>query len=61
MKNLKNCLKNPVARKLIIRMAELAQTWKEPYDSMDRDTQMHNLPLEQKWDFYVELLDELIE
>jgi hypothetical protein len=61
MENLKNRLKNPVARKLIIKMAELAQAWQEPYDSMDKCTQDYNLPLEQKWDFYVELLEELVE
>ena len=61
MKTLENRLYNPTARKLIIKMAEVAQAYQEPYDSMDQDAQKHNLPLEQKWNIYFELLEELID
>ena len=61
MKTLENRLYNPTARKLIIKMAEVAQAYQEPYDSMDKKTQEHNLPLEQKWNIYFELLEELID
>jgi len=61
MKTLENRLYNPTARKLIIKMAEVAQAYQEPYDSMDKKAQEHNLPLEQKWNIYFELLEELVD
>lgn len=49
-------LKNPTVRYLIIKMAELAKNYQEPYDDRDMTAYKNNEKLFPKWDTYEEML-----
>ena len=49
-------LKNPTVRYLIIKMAELAKTYQEPYDDHDMAAYENNKELFPKWEVYREML-----
>ena len=49
-------LKNPTVRYLIIKMAELAKNYQEPYDDHDMTAYKNNEKLFPKWDTYEEML-----
>jgi hypothetical protein len=49
-------LKNPTVRYLIIKMAELAKAYQEPYDDHDMPAYKNNEKLFPKWDTYGEML-----
>lgn len=52
-------LKDNVERKLIMKMAEIAKEYVEPYDNMDRSPEVQkNAWREVKYDTYKELLLE---
>jgi len=59
MMNLKYRFDDEWTRKLIIKMADLARQYQEPYDSRDIKAHDNNGPLEQRWIVYAELLDEM--
>lgn len=46
-------------RYFIIKMAELAAKYQEPYDKMDQEAYQHNQPLEQQYDLYRKILKDL--
>lgn len=48
-------LKNPTVRYLIIKMAELAEDYQEPYDDHDIAASKNNEKLFQKWEVYEEM------
>jgi len=48
-------LKNPTVRYLIIKMAELAKAYQEPYDDRDMTAYKNNEKLFQKWEVYEEM------
>ena len=50
---------NKTVRKLIMRMARLAEQYKEPYDSMDYAACSYDSELEAKWNTYVEILEDI--
>jgi len=58
---LKYQMSEKMVRKLIIRMADLAKQWKEPYDDMDREARSFDRALEEKWNIYAEMLSDLLE
>lgn len=49
-------LKNPTVRYLIIKMAELAKAYQEPYDDRDMTAYENNKELFPKWEIYREML-----
>jgi len=51
-------LKNSYDRYLLIKMGELAKKYQEPYDSKDESARRNNTPLEQKMNFFNELLTD---
>lgn len=53
-------LKNPTARYLIIKMAELAENYQEPYDDRDMTAYKNNEKLFPKWDVYAEMLLDVV-
>ena len=52
-------LKNETERYLIIKMAEQAEQWEEPYDDMDREQMLKNKPFEMKYELYKDVFKEL--
>ena len=49
-------LKNPTVRYLIIKLADLAKAYQEPYDDYDRDAYENNKELFSKWEVYRDML-----
>ena len=58
--NLKYKFNDAWTRKLIIKMADLARQYQEPYDDRDAKAYDNNRPLEQRWIIYAELLNEMM-
>lgn len=48
-------LKNSTIRYLIIKMAELAKAYQEPYDDRDMTAYENNKKLFSKWEVYEEM------
>jgi len=49
-------LKNPTVRYLIIKLAELAKAYQEPYDEHDMPAYENNKELFPKWEIYRDML-----
>ena len=49
-------LKDPTIRYLVIKMAELAKAYQEPYDDHDTIAYENNKELFPKWEVYREML-----
>lgn len=61
MDEIKYRFNDKATRKIIIRLAELAKQYKEPYDDMDREARAHNAKLNEKWKEYVDFLEDLAD
>ena len=49
---------NKTEKYIIMKMAEAIKDWEKPYDNLDSTTRAKNAPMEEKYNFYKELLDD---
>ena len=54
-------IENASVRYLIIKMGKLAEKWQEPYDHYDEPARRNNLPLEEKWRVYADMLEDAMK
>jgi hypothetical protein len=60
-KKLQYKINDKAIRLLMIKLGQYAAEWQEPYDDKDYDTRRHNEPIEAKWDYCLEFLEELLK
>lgn len=60
LKSLQYKMDNKAVRLLVMKLGQYASEWQEPYDDKDYDAGKKDAKLKEKWDFCIELLEELL-
>jgi len=60
LKSLQYEMDNKAVRLLVMKLGKYAAEWQEPYDDKDSDARKKDSQLQEKWNFCIELLEELL-
>ena len=60
LKSLQYKMDNKAVRLLVMKLGQYASEWQEPYDDKDYDAGKKDSQLQEKWNFCIELLEELL-